>query len=146
MKLMRKNGGITLVELIVVIAILAILAAVAIPAYSGYISKAQEANDMTLLDSVKTAVAFAVTEQDHDAILKTIEVTKTGSGDSVTYAVKAVYSTATPIDAADTDGERDDKTVADVDISDFVPSIAFKSNATKATLDLTAATPKWVLE
>ena len=37
----KKNGGFTLVELIVVIAILAILASVAVPAYSGYIAKAQ---------------------------------------------------------------------------------------------------------
>ena len=41
MKLMRKNGGFTLVELIVVIAILAILAGIAVPAYSGYIEKAK---------------------------------------------------------------------------------------------------------
>ena len=51
----KKNGGFTLVELIVVIAILAILAAVAIPAYSGYIEKAEKANDLQLLGAVNTA-------------------------------------------------------------------------------------------
>ena len=37
----KKNGGFTLVELIVVIAILAILATIGIPVYSGYVEKAE---------------------------------------------------------------------------------------------------------
>lgn len=41
----KKNGGFTLVELIVVIAILAILASVAIPAYSGYIEKTENVQE-----------------------------------------------------------------------------------------------------
>ena len=59
---MKKNGGFTLVELIVVIAILAILAAVAIPAYSGYIQKAEKANDLQLLGAVNTAFNAACVE------------------------------------------------------------------------------------
>ena len=56
MNMFKKNGGFTLVELIVVIAILAILAGIAIPAYSGYITKAQQAGDLQVLASVNTAV------------------------------------------------------------------------------------------
>lgn len=59
MNMFKKNGGFTLVELIVVIAILAILAGVAVPAYSGYITKAKEAADISACDAIKTAV-FAV--------------------------------------------------------------------------------------
>ena len=55
MNMMKKNGGFTLVELIVVIAILAILAGVAVPAYTGYIAKAQQAADMQVLSTVNTA-------------------------------------------------------------------------------------------
>ena len=55
----KKNGGFTLVELIVVIAILAILAGVAVPAYSGYIAKAEDAKTLTDLDALKTAVFAA---------------------------------------------------------------------------------------
>ena len=59
MNMFKKNGGFTLVELIVVIAILAILAGVAIPAYSGYIKKAQDAKIVTELDAIQTAVQAA---------------------------------------------------------------------------------------
>ena len=55
----KKNGGFTLVELIVVIAILAILAGVALPAYSGYITKAKDAAAITELDAVATAAQAA---------------------------------------------------------------------------------------
>ena len=59
MTMFKKNGGFTLVELIVVIAILAILAGVAIPAYSGYIKKAQDVNVVTELDAIAGAVQAA---------------------------------------------------------------------------------------
>ena len=59
MKFTKKNGGFTLVELIVVIAILAILAGVAIPAYSGYIEKANDAAVITQLDAIATAAQAA---------------------------------------------------------------------------------------
>ena len=63
MNMFKKNGGFTLVELIVVIAILAILAGVAIPVYSGYISKAEETADIAKLDAIKTAAIAAVAEE-----------------------------------------------------------------------------------
>ena len=55
MNMMKKNGGFTLVELIVVIAILAILAGVAVPAYNGYIKKAADAAVVSELSAVLTA-------------------------------------------------------------------------------------------
>ena len=80
MNMFKKNGGFTLVELIVVIAILAILAGVAIPAYSGYINKANEASDMQMLGAVKTAAVFEAVENDegHDCNVTDIKVTKSG--------------------------------------------------------------------
>ena len=63
MNILKKNGGFTLVELIVVIAILAILAGVAIPAYSGYIEKANQAADIVTCDAIKTAVFAAYAEE-----------------------------------------------------------------------------------
>ena len=63
MTMFKKNGGFTLVELIVVIAILAILAGVAVPAYSGYIEKANEAADLTTLTAIRTAAQAALAEK-----------------------------------------------------------------------------------
>ena len=81
MNMFKKNGGFTLVELIVVIAILAILAGVAVPAYSGYIGKANEAADTTALSAVKTACQAALATKGE---VTAIEVTATG--------IKVVYT------------------------------------------------------
>ena len=82
MNMFKKNGGFTLVELIVVIAILAILAGVAIPVYSGYIKKAQDAAVVTELDAILTAAQAANAEKGEiDTIAvdgTTIKVTATG--------------------------------------------------------------------
>ena len=56
MKSMKKTDGFTLVELIVVIAILAILGGVAVPAYSGYVTKANQQADISLVGEVKDAL------------------------------------------------------------------------------------------
>ena len=117
MNMFKKNGGFTLVELIVVIAILAILAGVAVPAYSGYITKANQAADYTQLDSVKTAVVFAATEKNASATVTKMTVTE--------------GSTEVAIVAEDAEGE----TITDltkVDVEDFTDAIDFQSNATQA--------------
>ena len=59
MNMFKKNGGFTLVELIVVIAILAILAGVAIPAYSGYIEKANKTTDDAQINVINTTIQAA---------------------------------------------------------------------------------------
>jgi len=122
MNMFKKNGGFTLVELIVVIAILAILAGVAVPAYSGYISKAQEANDYTMLDSVKTAAIFAAMEKDegHDCVITKIVV----GNDPANVTVDGTNLS----DAAKT-----------VNISSYVASISYKSTGTKGATWVAAA-------
>ena len=86
MNMFKKNGGFTLVELIVVIAILAILAGVAIPAYSGYITKAQDAAIITELDAIQTAVQAANAT---GGAIETIALNKEGTEITITPAAPA---------------------------------------------------------
>ena len=83
-KLFDRNtkAGFTLVELIIVIAILGILAGIAIPVYSGYIKKANEAADQTLLGAVNTAFAAACIENTADP--RSVNATATISTSGVT--------------------------------------------------------------
>ena len=78
MNMIKKNGGFTLVELIVVIAILAILAGIAVPAYSGYIEKAKDAAVIVELDAIATAAQAA------NAKVGAIDSITVGSDGSIT--------------------------------------------------------------
>lgn len=131
MNMMKKNGGFTLVELIVVIAILAILAGVAVPAYSGYIAKANEAADYTMLDAVKTAGTFAAIDKYNNANVVSIEVAEdTNEADKTTNATVKVTI----------DGTEKTETF---NIFNYVSKIDFKSDNNKAVFS--AADAKWTL-
>jgi len=99
MKNMKKNGGFTLVELIVVIAILAILAAVAIPAYSGYIEKAEKAGDETLIGAINQAFASACVDSgftQYEVKSATIPVDTNGKVGATSFATAASESVGVP--------------------------------------------------
>ena len=111
----KGTAGFTLVELIVVIAILAILAGIAIPAYSGYIAKAQEAADLLVLDSVKTAATFAAMDKNPTAKVTNISVTGSGTGIAVTY------------DYTDSDGTaKTDGALVTADVTAYTGTVTLK--------------------
>jgi len=58
----NKQGGFTLIELIVVIAIIGILAAVAVPAFISVVDRANEANMQAVEGAFRSAVVMAASE------------------------------------------------------------------------------------
>ena len=119
MNMFKKNGGFTLVELIVVIAILAILAAVAVPAYTGYIAKAEQAGDLQLLSAVNTAVqGLAAAEGE---TIEKVTVTKAGA---ITILVEDADGAT---DASDTDATYDPSAVTEAEVKELVSELSFGS-------------------
>ena len=84
MNTMKKNGGFTLVELIIVIAILAILSTGAIAGYSAYIQKANDAAVEAVLSDIYTSAVLA--NADKGSVTVTVVEDNTGLKITVTNA------------------------------------------------------------
>lgn len=62
MNTMRKQGGFTLIELMIVIAILAILMAIAVPVYQDYSIRTKNSECVSVVGGAKLAVSEAINE------------------------------------------------------------------------------------
>ena len=132
MMFMKKNGGFTLVELIVVIAILAILAGVAVPAYSGYVEKANKQADISLAREIKQALTLG----HYNGTLKkgaTVVVSTTAlsaDGEGVVDAMKAVFGdTYTDLRLTYSGWDKEVGVVADKEAMENVQNSTFNGNA-----------------
>ncbi|RTZ14979.1 pilin [Vibrio aquaticus] len=58
----RKQGGFTLIELMIVVAIIGVLAAIAVPAYQNYVARSEAASALATLKSLMTPSELYIQE------------------------------------------------------------------------------------
>ena len=79
-----NNKGFSLVELIVVIAIMAILAAVAIPTFASFITKANVAADVDMMNNVEYAAELALAASGTDVTAVSVKLDNNKNADEIT--------------------------------------------------------------
>ena len=131
MNTFKKNGGFTLVELIIVIAILAILSTGAIAGYSAYIQKANEAAVKAVLSDISTSAVLANAKAGGISGITVATSTATGKLDVVVT-----------VDSNAVDGDFEDlftASLAALNASDNVPETPDNVKTYVCTIDAPSA-------
>ena len=86
-----NNKGFSLVELIIVIAIMAVLIGVLAPQYMRYLEKSRLGKDNSAIDSVKTSIEAALTDESVYTATAAVgaDITLTFSGTGYTWSANA---------------------------------------------------------
>lgn len=74
---LKKQGGFTLVEMLIVVAIIAVLVAISIPVVADKLEKAREATDAANIRAAYAEVMIAAIEEDTTNYTKTVNITQT---------------------------------------------------------------------
>ncbi|WP_110668429.1 pilin [Salinicola halophilus] len=82
----HRQGGFTLIELMIVVAIIGILAAIAIPQYQNYVARSQFSEAHTMLGGARVAVQERVDQGATNATVQTLGINRQGQYGSITGA------------------------------------------------------------
>ena len=135
-----NNKGFSLVELIVVIAIMAILAAVAIPTFASFISKANIAADVDMMNNVEYAVELAYAAENKE--ITKIEVVLTADQGAVSSVKVYVDNVTTPDIVVAKTGNTDDDAETQEKMNLIADTIDWDYDF-KAKVDDLEADTKW---
>lgn len=123
---LNKNGGFTLVEMLIVVAIIAILVAVSIPIVNNALDRARHATDQANERSAKAEIMIRYLSEE------SLDITKTYYYDAVDGSLKPAGSTITPYGKCKNGGHDENCGIIAVKINaDGIVSMGWVADANK---------------